>query len=79
MKEALEKTYCYLSFWYTFSVSISLSRGKALAAGMIWQRISWTGACNETAKFKPGRSIWSFLIAWIMPTYKSNATVMHVD
>lgn len=64
-------TMSYLFFWNTSRASISFSKGKARAAGIIWQRISWTGACNETAKFKPGTSFWSLLIAWITPTYNS--------
>lgn len=58
-----------LFFWKAWSASMSFWRGKALAAGIIWQRISWTGACRDTAKLIPGRSLWSLFIAWTTPTY----------
>lgn len=58
-----------LFFWKAWSASMSFWRGKALAAGIIWQRISWTGAWRDTAKLIPGRSLWSLFIAWTTPTY----------
>lgn len=58
-----------LFFWYSCNESISFAKGNARAAGIIWQRISWTGACSETARFRPGRSLWSLLMAWTIPTY----------
>lgn len=30
--------------------------------------MSWSGACNDTAKFTWGRSLWNLLIAWMIPT-----------
>lgn len=67
--------YCWrretnLFLWYSCSASISFIKGKALAAGIIWQRMSWTGAWSETARFTPGRSLWSLLIPCMMPTYR---------
>lgn len=62
--------YINLFFWYSWRASISFCKGKARAAGIIWQRISCTGACKETAKFNPGRSPCSLFIAWIIPTYR---------
>lgn len=57
-----------LLLWYSRKEFISFSRGKALAAGIIWQRMSCNGACSDTAKFSVGMSLCSFLIACIIPT-----------